>query len=87
MAFEKQSKREQSKNIKKKEELNKKKKRDENSDSDNSNFSETDESDTEEMDVIEYRKLLAKLFPSKYSDKKVKAGFFLHQHTEKRKKE
>ena len=74
MTFEKQSKREQSKNSKKKEEINKKKKRDENSDSDNSNFSETDESETEEMDIIEYRKLLAKLFPSKYTDKKVKAG-------------
>jgi ATP-dependent Lon protease len=74
MAFEKQSKREQSKNNKKKDEINKKKKRDENSDSDNSNFSETDESESEEMDIIEYRKLLAKLFPSKYTDKKVKAG-------------
>jgi ATP-dependent Lon protease len=92
MTFEKQSKREQSKreqskNNKKKEEMNKKKKRDEDSDSDNSNFSETDDSETEEMDVIEYRKLLAKLFPSKYADKKVKAGNKLKKIVEEEEEE
>ena len=92
MTFEKQSKREQSKkekskNNKKKEEMNRKKKRDEDSDSDNSNFSETDDSETEEMDVIEYRKLLAKLFPSKYADKKVKAGNKLKKIVEEQEEE
>ena len=48
----------------------------ENSDSDDDSFiNESDEEDeTEEMDVVEYQKFLSKMFPSKYMNKKVKAG-------------
>jgi ATP-dependent Lon protease len=66
------SKKEQSKRSKKQEEINKRKKRNEESDSDSN-----DESDTENeeiMDEHEYRKFLSKMFPSKFIDKKIKAG-------------
>lgn len=69
-----QCRKEQSKRLKKKDELVFKKKKDETSDSDNSYYSETEDSELEEMDAIEYRKFLAKIFPSKYLDKKIKAG-------------
>ena len=72
-----------SKNIKKstnkKDEKKYSKKQDESSDSDSceyyteSDYSEND-SEEEEMDDHEYRKLLSKMFPSKFMDKKVKAG-------------
>lgn len=54
------------------------KKQDESSDSDYSNDSESDEEE-KELDMQEYRKLLAKTFPSKHIDKKVKAGEKLKQ--------
>ena len=66
------SKKEQAKRLKKKDELASKKKKDETSDSDNSYYSETEDTETEEMDTMEYRKFLAKIFPSKYLDKKIK---------------
>jgi len=66
------SKKEQSKRLKKKDELACKKKKDESSDSDNSYYSETEDTESEEMDTMEYRKFLAKIFPSKYLDKKIK---------------
>jgi hypothetical protein len=68
------SKKEQAKRLKKKDELACKKKKDETSDSDNDNsyYSETEDSEEEgEMDTMEYRKFLAKIFPSKYLDKKI----------------
>lgn len=48
-----------------------KKKRNQESDSDDGSESESGGSDSE-MDIQEYRKLLSKMFPSKYIDKKVK---------------
>jgi ATP-dependent Lon protease len=48
-----------------------KKKKDESSDS---NYSDNSISDDEELDVQKYHKFLAKTFPSKHMDKKVKAG-------------
>jgi hypothetical protein len=65
------SKREQVKRSKKQEELNKKKKLNKESDSDDNNGSD---SENDEMDAHEYRKFLAKMFPSKHLSKKIKAG-------------
>jgi len=65
------SKREQVKRSKKQEELNKKKKLNKESDSDDNNESD---SENDEMDAHEYRKFLAKIFPSKHLSKKIKAG-------------
>ena len=48
-----------------------KKKKDESSDS---NYSDNSISDDEELDVQKYHKFLAKTYPSKHMDKKVKAG-------------
>jgi ATP-dependent Lon protease len=59
------------KKTKKQEELSNKKKKADNSDSDENDESE---SDNEEIDVHEYRKFISKIFPSKYIDKKIKAG-------------
>ena len=61
---------------KKRDELTRRRKMNENSDSDDNSFiNESDEEDeTEEMDVVEYQKFLSKMFPSKYMNKKVKAG-------------
>ena len=63
---------------KKRDELTRRRKMNENSDSDDDDDSfinESDEEDeTEEMDVVEYQKFLSKMFPSKYMNKKVKAG-------------
>jgi len=65
----KNSKKEISKRIKKADDKSHNKKRNNDSDSDdNSNSGE------EEMDVHEYRKFLSKMFPSKYLNKKIKAG-------------
>ena len=61
--------------IQKKDNKNKNKKEMINNDSDDSDdcsYRESDESE-EEMDNLEYKKLLAKLFPSKYMNKKVKS--------------
>jgi len=49
------------------------KKQDESSDSDYSNDDDSEEEE-EELNVQEYRKLLADTFPSKFIDKKIKAG-------------
>lgn len=61
---------------KKRDELTRRRKMNENSDSDDDSFiNESDEEDeTEEMDVVEYQKFLSKMFPSKYMNKKIKAG-------------
>ena len=64
------SKKEQTK-ISKKEKDQLKKKRNAQSDSDSNDGSE---SESDEMDVIEYRKFLSKIFPSKNLSKKIKAG-------------
>ncbi len=62
-----------SSSTKKKEEAARlKKRKDESSDSDFIN--DDDDEDDEEMDIQEYREFLAKTFPSKHLDKKVKAG-------------
>jgi ATP-dependent Lon protease len=65
------------KDLKKREEIAKEKKRNQESSDDGESFY-TDESE-EEMDVMEYRKLLKKLFPSKYLDKKIASGEKLKQ--------
>jgi ATP-dependent Lon protease len=65
---------------KKRDELTRRRKMNENSDSDNDDdddsfINDSDEDDdAEEMDVVEYQKFLSKMFPSKYMNKKVKAG-------------
>ena len=56
-----------------------KKKKDESSDSDNDLLS-SDEEEEEEIDAQEYRKMLKKIFPSKYLDKKIAAGERLKKH-------
>lgn len=67
----KMTKKEQIKHIKKaNDDKSRNKKKYNGSDSDN----DSSDSDSEEMDVIEYRKFLSKIFPSKYLDKKIKAG-------------
>ena len=68
----KMSKKETTKSKRRDEECRKKKKNDESSDDDNSFY--TDDDEEEEIDVHEYRKFLKKIFPSKYLDKKIKAG-------------
>lgn len=57
---------------KRREEVARKKKKNEESSDDDSLY--TDDEEEEEMDVHEYRKFLKKMFPSKYLDKKIKAG-------------
>ena len=57
---------------KKRDEQVRKKKKNESSDDDDSFY--TDDDSENEMDVQEYRKFLKKMFPSKYLDKKIKAG-------------
>lgn len=47
---------------------------DEQSDSDDSEDSSFSEDDGDEMDAVEYQKFLAKMFPSKYINEKVKKG-------------
>jgi ATP-dependent Lon protease len=70
----KTSKKEISKKNKKQEELAKKRKSNEQSDDDDAGDYITSDDEDGEMDVQEYRKFLKKMFPSKYMDKKVKAG-------------
>ena len=65
------SKKESNKYKKTKDELKNKKKSAESSDDDNSFFTDDEEDD---INVHEYRKMLQKMFPSKYIDKKIKAG-------------
>jgi ATP-dependent Lon protease len=60
---------------KKTDEKSKRRKSNEDSDSDEDiSFTSDSENDDEEMDQHEYRKFLSKIFPSKYMNKKVKAG-------------
>jgi ATP-dependent Lon protease len=70
----KTSKKEISKKNKKQEELAKKRKSNEQSDDDDAGDYITSDDEDGEMDVQEYRKFLKKIFPSKFMDKKVKAG-------------
>jgi ATP-dependent Lon protease len=56
------------------------KKKQENSDDDNIYSEHSENSEEEEIDVHEYRKYLSKIFPSKYLDKKIKAGEELKKH-------
>ena len=56
------------------------------SDSDSSVESDnSDSSETEELDVIEYRKFLGKLFPSKNLNKNIKLGSSVKKHADKSK--
>ena len=68
---------------KKEDERSRNRKSNEQSDSDNDEFtsedSDEEEDDDDEMDHHEYQKLLAQIFPSKYMNKKVKAGEKLKQ--------
>ena len=70
----KSNKKEISKKNKKQEELAKKRRSNEQSDDDDAGDYITSDDEDGEMDVQEYRKFLKKMFPSKYMDKKVKAG-------------
>jgi ATP-dependent Lon protease len=64
-----------SSSTKKKEEAARlKKRKDESSDSDFIDDDDEDDDEDEEIDMQEYREFLAKTFPSKHLDKKVKAG-------------
>jgi hypothetical protein len=76
----KMSKKEQMKRNKKQLELTQKKKKNNNSDNDSNNESE---SESDEMDIHEYRKFISKIFPSKYIDKKIKAGEKLKKNYKK----
>jgi ATP-dependent Lon protease len=57
---------------KKKEEQNRKLKENESTDDSDDNY--ISESDEDEIDMVEYRKFLAKIYPSKHINKKVEAG-------------
>lgn len=72
---QKMTKREQTKKSKKQDELvrNRKSHKDSDDDDDNDDYDYDDEEE-DEMDVHEYRKFLAKMFPSKHIDKKIKMG-------------
>ena len=71
----KMTKREQIKKSKKQEELARNRKAHKDSDDDGDNDDEYDyDEEEDEMDVHEYRKFLAKMFPSKHMDKKIKMG-------------
>jgi ATP-dependent Lon protease len=71
----KNTKNEQNKFNKKNEDLKNKKKKNTNSDSDDDYISGSEsDSENDELDVHEYRKFLAKIFPSKHIDSKIKAG-------------
>jgi len=78
------SKKESNKYKKTKDESKNKKKSAESSDDDNSFFTDDDEDD---INVHEYRKMLQKIFPSKYMDKKIKAGEQLKKTMKNLKKE
>jgi ATP-dependent Lon protease len=78
------SKKESNKHNKLKEEAKNKKKTAESSDDDNSFYTDDDE---EEINVHEYRKMLQQMFPSKYIDKKIKAGEQLKKTIKTLKKE
>ena len=67
--------------LKKRDELNNKKKQNDASDSESSD--DESESDIDENAAHNYRKLLSTLFPSKYIDKKIKAGEKLQKAKEK----
>jgi hypothetical protein len=72
---QKMTKREQIKKSKKQDEIVRNRKSHKDSDDDDDNEDDFDYDDEEdEMDVQEYRKFLAKMFPSKHMDKKIKMG-------------
>jgi hypothetical protein len=72
---QKMTKREQIKKSKKQDELARVRKSHKDSDDDGDNDDEYDyDEEDDEMDVHEYRKFLAKMFPSKHLNKKIKAG-------------
>jgi hypothetical protein len=72
---QKMTKREQIKKSKKQDELARVRKSHKDSDDDGDNDDDYDyDDDEDEMDVHEYRKFLAKMFPSKHIDKKIKMG-------------
>ena len=77
MANKKESKNTK-KTDKKKEEIARRRKSNKDSDDDSgdeySSSTYSDEEEEEEMDIHEYRKFITKMFPSKYMNKKVKAG-------------
>ena len=69
------SKKEQNRRSKKQDELNKKKRRNDTSDSDNDDINSDSENENEDdINIHEFRKFLSKTFPSKYINKKIKAG-------------
>ena len=82
----KMSKKEVNKYIKTKEDAKNKKKKSESSDDDDDNSFYTDD-DEDDINVHEYRKMLQQIFPSKYMDKKIKAGEQLKKTIKKLKKE
>ena len=59
---------------KKVEESSRRRKLDEQSDSDDGEDSSFSEDDGDDMDAVEYQNFLAKMFPSKYINEKVKKG-------------
>ena len=81
----KMSKKEVNKYTKTKEDAKNKKKKAESSDDDDNSFYTDDEED--DINVHEYRKMLQQMFPSKYIDKKIKAGEQLKKTIKNLKKE
>ena len=76
---QKMTKREQIKKSKKQEELARNRKSHKDSDDDGDNDDDYDyDDDEDEMDVHEYRKFLAKMFPSKHMDKKINNQYNMH---------
>ena len=68
------SKKEQMRRSKKQEEIASSRKKNDDSDSDSSSFNSDDDDGEDDLDIFEYRKLLANMFPSKHMNKKVKMG-------------
>jgi len=68
------SKREMNKKIQKKVDDSKRKKKNNKSDDDDNDDEYITSDSEDEMDILEYRKFLGKMFPSKHMNKKIKAG-------------
>jgi ATP-dependent Lon protease len=75
----------ESNNSKRREIETRKKKKNAESSDDNASFY-TDDSEDDKMDVHEYRKILKKIFPSKFIDNKIKAGEQLKKNEQLKKK-
>jgi len=73
--------------VSKREEMTRRRKRDESSEDDNDSSSWMTEDEDEEFDIEEYHKFLAKTFPSKYMDNKVKQETKTKQDKKRRKTE